>query len=79
MRRKIIERRYYRTPSHPKRAGDSVIIGLVCGHLKHYKASKEPRGSYALCQECDLPERAGDSVTIGLECGHPASRRYFPG
>lgn len=54
MRRKIIERRRYRTPSHPRSAADSVLVLLECGHWKGYKGSKEPQGGWVFCKECGL-------------------------
>lgn len=51
-KRKIISRSYYRTPSHPKKAKDSLIVTLECGHVKRYKGSKAPISNHAMCGEC---------------------------
>jgi len=51
-RRKIVKREYYRTSSHTRLAGASVLVTLECGHQKHYKASQEPT-LWARCPECE--------------------------
>ena len=58
MKRAIVGRDYYRTPSHPRNAADSVMIRLSCGHEKHYKGSQEPK-RYAFCTECVAPRQKG--------------------
>ncbi len=50
-KRLIINREYYRTPSHPETAGDSVIVTLSCGHEKRFKGSQEPKW-HAYCDQC---------------------------
>jgi len=52
VKRQITERRYYRTSSHPRRAKDSVIVTMSCGHDKHFKGSQEPKGDFCYCSEC---------------------------
>lgn len=51
--REIVERRYYRTSSHPSRAKDSVMVKLSCGHEVYFKGSKEPKHK-AVCRECRM-------------------------
>ncbi len=52
VRKRIVEREYYRTPDHPKSAKDSVICRLECGHERRFKGSEEPTGDMVRCPRC---------------------------
>lgn len=52
VRKRIVERVYFRTSAHPKSAKDSVICRLECGHERRFKGSEEPAGKEVKCLRC---------------------------
>lgn len=53
--RNIKSRDHY-IPRCSPRGGYAVQLTLECGHLKHYKGSKEPKRGPVRCHECELKQ-----------------------
>lgn len=59
VKRQIVDRTYFRTPSHPRRTKDTVSVLMECGHERVYKGSQEP-GRFAFCTECPREKNNGE-------------------
>lgn len=52
IKRFIINRESYRTPTHRDGTMDSMLVTLSCGHTKKYKGINIPQGNQVYCNTC---------------------------